>query len=130
MVGSNQAVVAEYLRTELQLKKGEAKAMGIHCSPIGVIPKKNKPGKWRLIVNLSAPEGASVNDGMDKEMPYTSVDVVANKVAMLGRGSLLAKLDIMQAYRMVPVHPNYQCLLGMQWENDIFVDRALPFGLR
>ena len=51
MVGSNQSVVAEYLRTEWQLKRlaklsmCEAKAMGIHCSPIGVIPKKNKPGK-------------------------------------------------------------------------------------
>ena len=62
-------------------------------------------------------------------LSYTSVDVIANKVAMLGRGSLLAKMDIKQAYRMVPVHPDDRFLLGMQWENDVFVDKALPFGL-
>ncbi len=33
----------------------QARELGIHCSPFGVIPKKNKPGKYRLIVNLSAP---------------------------------------------------------------------------
>ena len=32
---------------------------GIQISPFGVIPK-NKPGEWRLIVDLSAPEGCSV----------------------------------------------------------------------
>lgn len=54
-----------------------AQAMGIHISPFGVIPKKNRPNKWRLIVNLSAPEGASVNDGIGKELAsvsYASVD--------------------------------------------------------
>ena len=32
----------------------EAIAMEVQCSPFGVIPMKNKPGKWRLILNLSA----------------------------------------------------------------------------
>ena len=31
---------------------------------------------------------------------------------------------------MVPVHPDNQFLLGMQWENNIFIDKALPLGLR
>ena len=51
----------------------------MHCSPFGVIPKKHKPGKWRLIIDLSAPEGSSVNDGIAKELcslAYTSVDEV------------------------------------------------------
>lgn len=30
----------------------------IHISRFGVIPKKSQPGKWRLIVDLSFPEGA------------------------------------------------------------------------
>ena len=33
-----------------------------HTSPIGLIPKPNQPGQWRLIVDLSAPAGAIVND--------------------------------------------------------------------
>ena len=31
----------------------EAAAMGVHCSPFEVIPKRVKPGKWRLILDLS-----------------------------------------------------------------------------
>ena len=43
---------------------GEIKA---HISSLGVIPKKNKPGSWRLILDLSHPEGFSVNDGIRRE---------------------------------------------------------------
>ncbi len=82
--------------------------MGIHCNPFGVIPKKNKPGKFRLIVNLLAPDNHSVNDGINKELAslsYVTVDEVAKTVASLGRGAEMAKMDIKQAYRNVPVHP-------------------------
>lgn len=115
--------MSEYLESELRLNrlvsqsKREASAIGVHCSPVGVIPKKNRPGKWQLIVDLSSPEGSSVNDGVDKELcslSYTSVEAIANKVAALGQGTMLAKMDIRQAYRMVPVHPSDRVLLGMQ----------------
>ena len=104
--------------------------MGI---PIGIIPKKNKPRKWGLIVDLSSPTDASVNDGIQKELcslSYTSVDAVAKKILALGRGSLIAKMDIKQAYRMVPVYPEDHWLLGMRWDGKVFVDKTLPFGLR
>ena len=136
---SNHDVVSEYLKGELNLNRlvrlsnREAALAGIHCSPIGIIPKKNKPGKWRLIVDLSSPEGASVNDGVNKELcslSYTSVDVIAEKVVELGQGTLLAKMDIKQAYRMIPVHPEDRYLLGMRWQETVFVDKTLPFGLR
>ena len=32
---------------------------------LGVIPKQNRPNNWRLIVDLSSPEGHSVNDELD-----------------------------------------------------------------
>ena len=40
------------------------------------------------------------------------------------------KLDLKYAYRMVPVHPEDQHLLGIQWEGSTYIDRALPFGLQ
>ena len=107
-----------------------AQSMGTHVSPFGVIPKKNRPNKWRLIVNLSAPEGSSVNDGIDKELAsvsYTSVDDIISTILRLGRG---AKMNIKQAYRNVPVHPEDRLLLGMLWEGKVYVDTVLPFGLR
>ena len=36
----------------------------VHISKFGVIPKPHRPGEWRLIVDLSAPFGESVNDGI------------------------------------------------------------------
>ena len=47
-----------------------------------------------------------------------------------GRGCLLVKADIKEAYRMVPVHPEDQYLLGVQWKGIVYIDQVLPFGLR
>ena len=44
--------------------------------------------------------------------------------------SRLAKLDIKDAYRIVPVHPADRHLLGIQWQGATYIDGALPFGLR
>ena len=40
------------------------------------------------------------------------------------------KLDIKDAYRIVPVHLDDYHLLGIKWKGSTYVDRALPFGLR
>ena len=137
---AHREVMSRYITQELQATRlvcvgseEVACSMGIHCSPLGVIPKKNRPNKWRLITNLSAPEGYSVNDGIDKELSsvsYISVDNVVARILKLGRGALLAKMDIKQAYRNVPVSPEDRFLLGMCWEGKVYVDTALPFGLR
>ena len=111
----------------------QAEALGVHCSPFGVIPKKGKAGRWRLIVDLSSPAGGSVNDGISPELSslsYISVDEVMRRVLELGRGALMAKADIKQAYRNMPVHPDDRDLLGMQWQGQLLVDGCLPFGLR
>ena len=60
-------------------------------SSFGVIPKRNQPGKWRLIMDLSSPDGRSINDGIDPalcSLCYVSVDDIAEAIACLGRGTL------------------------------------------
>ena len=37
---------------------------GVNLSPLGAIPKENKPRKWCLIMDLSSPAESSVNDSM------------------------------------------------------------------
>ena len=77
-------------------------------SAYGVIPKKSSPGKWRLIVDLSSPTDGSVNDGIAQplcSLSYPTVHDAAKLAQALGRGSLLAKLDLQHAYRIVLVHP-------------------------
>ena len=96
-------------------------------------PKKSKPDKWRLIIDLSSPGGWSVNDGIDKEdcsISYISIDSIVSHILKFGPGALMAKIDIKQAYRNIPVHPDDRHLLGMQWRDEILVDKVLPFGLR
>ena len=66
----------------------------VQVSPFGVIPK-SEPGKWRLILDLSAPEGCSVNDSICSEwcsLSYISVDDVAAEIVNLGRGAQMANL--------------------------------------
>ena len=48
----------------------------------------------------------------------------------IGPNTLLAKLDIKSAFRLLPVHPTDRHLLGMEWHNSIYLDTCLPFGLR
>ena len=78
-------------------------------------------------------QGLRINDGISPElssMSYVSLDHLASLVTSVGRGALLVKADIKEAYRMVPIHSNDQHLLGIQWEDSIYIDRMLPFGLR
>ena len=98
-----------------------------------MIPKGHQKGRWRLILDLSHPEGKSVNSGTDQRicsLVYTSVDSAARQIVSLGRGTHLAKLDLESAYRMLPIHPDDQPLLGMKWRDRVWIDTTLPFGLR
>ena len=61
----------------------------VHISRFGVIEKKNQPGKFRLIVDLSYPPGMRVNDGISPElssMSYTRVDDVVQGIWQSGAG--------------------------------------------
>ena len=51
-------------------------------------------------------------------------------ILRLGQGTELVKLDLKDAYRMVPVHPHDHPLLGISWEGSTYVDCSLPFKLR
>ena len=59
----NAEVVQAYLDKEVALGRivgpinPSSALCGTQVSPIGGIPKSNQPGKWRLIVDLSSPEG-------------------------------------------------------------------------
>ena len=104
----------------------------VHCSPFGVIPKK-EADTWRLIVDLSSPKGKSVNDGIREELSsisYVTIDMVVDKVLELGEGALMAKTDVKSAFRIIPMRPTDRWLLGMEWKGNLYIDKVLPFGLK
>ena len=109
-----------------------SQANQVHVSPVGLVPKPHS-NKWRMIVDLSAPDGFSVNDGLRGDLcslTYASVDKAVELILHLGQGTQLVKMDLKDAYRMKPVHPQDQHLLGIRWQDQVYADRSLPFGLR
>ena len=132
------SIIDEYITKECALGRvlgpfSPEKIPVLQLSRFGVIPKKHKPNKWRLILDLSHPESFSVNDGIERalcSLKYISVDEIGDMILQVGKGALLAKADIESAYRNVPVHPEDRLLLGMKWQGYHYVDGCLPFGLR
>ena len=81
--GTWPQVVEEYLAKELELGRVigplTSGSLQLQINRFGVIPKSGQPGKWRLIVDLSHPDGFSLNDGIEPELcslSYASVDSV------------------------------------------------------
>lgn len=99
-------------------------------SPLGVVPK-SEPGKFRVIHDLSFPKSNSVNsmipDG-NSTVQYDSINNVTVLLRKFGQGALMAKTDIQDAFRIVPIHPNDYKLLGFSWENNYYYDKCLPMG--
>lgn len=99
-------------------------------SPLGVVPKK-APGQFRLIHDLSYPENNSVNSqipAVNSQVSYDSIDTVINLVKQFGSGALMAKCDIQDGFRNIPIHPDDYHLLGFMWDNLYYYDKCLPMG--
>ena len=134
----NSKVIKDYIDSEVGSGNivgpfSPATAPKVHINRFGAIPKGHQPGKWRLITDLSYPEGSSVNDAIDPalcSLAYITVEQVAAKALSLGKGALVAKINIKSAYRLVTVHLDDRKWLGMHWDGKIYIDSKLPFGLR
>ena len=108
---SHIAIVDDYLKAEIALARVAGpfppKAVGHgQVSRFGVIPKNHQRDKWRLIVDLSYPSSHSVNDGIPSalcSLQYVTIDDAVQEIFKLGIGTLLAKIDIKSAFRLLPV---------------------------
>ena len=101
------------------------------CSGLGVVPKKD--GSWRVIYHLSAPHSRSINDFIDPSrfsLSYCTVDHAIAIINKLGPRCLLGKIDLKNAFRLIPVRRQDWHLLGIQWQGSYYVDKCLLFGLR
>ena len=103
--------------------------LACHCSSIGLIPKPHQPGKWRLIVDLSSPAGHSVNDSISTLMAHTRYSSVLNAAALIRRPGPGAKVDLKNAYRVLPIHADDHPLLAIRWGSKVYLDAALLFRL-
>ena len=61
-------------------------------------------------------------------MNYARVDDAIALVKRLEPGCFLAKTDIQNAFRIIPIRPVDYDLLGMSWEGKFYYDKAMPIG--
>ena len=101
-----------------------------HSSPLGLVPKHD-PGKFRLIHDLSFPKDDSINSYTSREfttVQYETLDRVVELVRSCGRNCLIAKADIQEAFRLIPIRSQDYPLLGFTWQGKYYHDKVLPMG--
>jgi len=99
-------------------------------SPLGLVPKR-EAGAFRLIHDLSFPKHNSVNSNINPQftsVQYELLDRCVEHIMSLGQGCLIAKGDLKDAFRILPVAPSDYRLLGFVWDSQFYYDRALPMG--
>jgi hypothetical protein len=98
-------------------------------SGIVVRPKPN--GSVRVILNLSAPKGRSVNDGIDKyDFPakMSSTTAWLRVLHAAGRGCWITKTDWAAAYKHICVREADTDLQWFSWGGKFFKELCLKFG--
>jgi len=105
----------------------------LQCSPLGTVPKKHS-AKLRTILHLSYPRdgsGTSINCQIeDLACELMRFGDAVKEIARRGRGCLMAKFDVKDAFRLIRVRPDQQLMLGMKFLCWYFVELVLPFGLK
>ena len=120
-----------YTRIEIESVLGP-----FQSSPLSVIPKPGRPGKFRLIQNLSFPHNhsdvASINARINSDSfpcTYGTFDIVSHLIWHLPPGSQAAIRDVSEAYRTVPLAPSeWHGLVVQMLDGHFAVDTCLCFG--
>ena len=106
-------------------------------SPLSLVPKPGKPGKFRLVQNLSFPHRPnlstpSINSFVHPDRypsSYSTFPIVCLLISTLPQGAQGAVRDVAKAYRTVPLHPSQWHALVVRLQDDSFaVDTAFCFG--
>ena len=135
--------IVSYLRRECsQLRivgpfQSNPLSVPLVISPLNSVPKSDTVDR-RVIVDLSWPHGTSVNDGISKDsymnepinLRYASIEEVCDMILEVGRGAVIYKRDLKQAYRQIPVDPADYQYLGYMWEGEVYFDTVLAMGQR
>lgn len=105
-------------------------------SPLSLVPKPGKPGKYRLVQNLSFPLLASlvpsINSLVDPDLfpsHYSTFFVVALVLSSLPPGSQGAVRDVAEAYRTIPLHHSqWHALVVHLSDSEFAIDTSACFG--
>ena len=104
-----------------------------HCYPLLSRPKDGSDR--RIILNLSYPQGKSVNDHVDRDLidgskfalKLPTIDNIVAAIEEVGEGALMAKIDVARAFRNLRVDPSDALKFGIKWDNKYFLDKEIAF---
>ena len=132
----HSGVVSNKLTKEIELGRisgplQEVPFKNFKCSPLSV-REKQIPGTYRLLHNLSYPyDESAVNFNIPKEashVQYASIDDAFQLIRDHSPAAFMAKSDIKDAFRLIPIHPSDYHLMGFMWQNQYYYDKCLPMG--
>ena len=94
-----------------------------------MVPQKDK---IRPILNVSSPEGYSLNDNVNPHGPekvrMSSARQFGHSILDSGKNSLMSKFDMCNAYKNIPCRLKDLWLQGFRWCGKFFVDISQIFG--
>ena len=100
-------------------------------SPIFLRPKST-PGEFRIILDLSYPKNDnSVNSKIDEKFRKVEYSHVGDAIKILNSlhpGAFSCKIDIKDAFRLIPICPADQCKLCFQVDGQYYYEKVLPQG--
>ena len=91
--------------------------------------------KRLVILNLSHPHGASLNDNVDKEyldgspfsLRFPSIDNIVQHISGSDTEILLSKIDVSRAFRNLRVDPA-DAIKFIKWKDHYYLDLEVAFG--
>ena len=137
----------EALKKYISKEKSKGAVMGpFNVIPfhkkVGIVPISTRPKKCtqerRIIIDLSFPEGESVNNGMIKDnymgqqvkLTFPRVDDLALRIYTLGKTAMMFKIDLSRYFHQLPLDPGDYLLIGYIVDNKLYFDKMLPMGMR
>ena len=97
----------------------------------GIMCRRKPNGSARVILNLSAPAGRSVNEGIDAKKFPAVMGSTKKWVAIMrraGKGCWMMKADWQEAYKHMRVAAGDVKLQWFEWLGRFFVELCLVFG--
>ena len=128
---NNKHLMNEILNKELvagKISLAQSKPSQVHS--LGAVPKPN--GSVRHITDCSMPNLESVNNYMKSTFSTFNFHTLDDVIRDVKPDSFMATVDLQDAYRSVPIHPEDRTHFGLRWnfgDGPIYLtDNFLCFG--
>jgi len=118
------------------IEKGFVKGpfFGIPCENFrsNTLMAVERNDKIRPVINMSGPDGASYNSNIDKlkleKVRMSSAKAFSYQVRAAGKGALMSKFDLQDAFKLIPAKTCDLRLQGFSWLGAFFVESQMIFG--